>query len=263
VIATRVVTLAGDPEHEAVVSAQLNLRSDIELVLRCVDRGELLGSIRGAALDAIVSVGAPPWLDGQCAEEAAERGLIVVGITDDDFENDRLRSLGAIVLPLDSSVDEIMTACLSVPPPTPADAEPSAACGKLAAVWGPKGAPGRTRVAIELAFEIAASESSTLLIDGDAYGGDVLQLLGILDELPTVIWAARMAAKDQLTPEVLEHELIRTIPTGPAVLPGIPRADLWAEISDFGWRTLLATARSFFRFTVCDVGFCLEPEASP
>lgn len=42
----------------------------------------------------------------------------------------------------------------------------------------------------------------------------------------------------------------------------MPRADLWADISDRGWRALLAIARASFGFTICDVGFCLEPETS-
>jgi len=43
----------------------------------------------------------------------------------------------------------------------------------LAAVWGPKGAPGRTTVAVNLAFEAAAAGGEVLLVDADTYGGAV------------------------------------------------------------------------------------------
>jgi Mrp family chromosome partitioning ATPase len=43
----------------------------------------------------------------------------------------------------------------------------------LAAVWGPKGGPGRTTVAVNLAFEAAAASGEVLLVDADTYGGAV------------------------------------------------------------------------------------------
>jgi Mrp family chromosome partitioning ATPase len=43
----------------------------------------------------------------------------------------------------------------------------------LAAVWGPKGGPGRTTVAVNLAFEAAATGGEVLLVDADTYGGAV------------------------------------------------------------------------------------------
>jgi Mrp family chromosome partitioning ATPase len=43
----------------------------------------------------------------------------------------------------------------------------------MAAVWGLKGAPGRTTVAVNLAFEAAAARGEVLLVDADTYGGAV------------------------------------------------------------------------------------------
>jgi hypothetical protein len=99
-------------------------------------------------------------------------------------------------------------------------------------------------------------------VDGDPYGGDVLQLLGITEELPTVIWAARMAAKDEADPARLLLDLRRAGRDGPIVLPGLPRAELWADVSDYGWRRWLTVARATFRNTICDIGGCIEPETN-
>lgn len=261
----RVVTVGGDPEHEAQLAAQLGLRGDVELVLRCVDRVELLAGIRGGGLDAIVSVGAPAWFDRQAAEEAAERAIRIVGITDDAREGERLSGFGAVLLTLDAAVDDIIESCRDLPARDPVvrSLQPSVPRGKLVSVWGSKGAPGRTSIAIELAAELSATEPETLMIDGDPYGGDILQLLGVTEELPTIVWAARMAAKEELDAHSLTTELRRTDSDGPVLLPGLPRAELWPEISDFGWRQLLTVAKASFLFTVCDVGFCLEPDSSP
>jgi MinD-like ATPase involved in chromosome partitioning or flagellar assembly len=262
----RVVTLAGDPDREAGLASELDGRRDVELVLRCVDRVELLGALRSGAVDAIVSVGAPTWFEKQEAFEASQAGIVVVGVVRDPLDADRLAELGAGLLPTEASVQEIIDRCRSSEPlPTPVQAgyHSNGDRGRLVAVWGPKGAPGRTRVSIELAAELAVAESSTLLIDGDPYGGDVVQMLGIVEELPSVLWAARLAARGQLDNIRLAADLRRAGPRGPVVLPGIPRAELWPDVSEFGWRALLEVATSSFRYAVCDVGFCIETAASP
>jgi MinD-like ATPase involved in chromosome partitioning or flagellar assembly len=261
----RIVTLAGDSEQEAALAGSLNSSSDVELVLRCVDRVELLAAIRSGGLDAIVSVGAPVWFDRQEADEAERAGIRVVGAVNWPPDADRLASLGASLIPLDAGVDDIIERCrsteLSPRRPLPSS-QLSVPTGRLIAVWGPKGAPGRTTIAIELAAELALTDGSTLLIDGDPYGGDVLQLLGVAEELPTIVWAARMAAKDELDAARLALDLRRAGRAGPILLPGLPRAELWADISEYGWRQLLTVVRAAFRRTVCDTGFCLEPDVA-
>lgn len=257
----RLVTLAGNPEREPEVAAQLADHSNVDLLLRCMDRMELLATMRGGGIDAIVCVGAPSWFDAASAEEAARAGLRIVGVVDDAIEADRLAALGASLIPAGSSAAEILSRCMSgeVPPPPPRpSSQPSKPDGRLLAVWGPKGAPGRSSIAIELAYEIAAADSACLLIDGDPYGGDLVQMLGFLEEVPTVVWAAASAAKNELDAARLELDLRRSGPDGPVVLPGLPRGTLWPDVSDFGWRQLLTVARSSFSSTVCDCGFSIE-----
>ena len=262
----RIVTLAGDPDREAALAREIDGRRDVELVLRCVDRVELLAALRSDSVDAIVSVGAPAWFDKQEAFEASQAGIVVVGLVRDAPDADRLAELGAGLLPSEAPVQEVIDRCRTSEP-LPAPVQPghhsNGDRGRLIAVWGPKGAPGRTRVAIELAAELAADQPSTLLIDGDPYGGDVVQMLGIVEELPSVVWAARLAARGQLDNLRLAEDLRRAGRSGPVVLPGLPRAELWADVSAFGWRALLEVAASSFKYTVCDVGFCIETVSSP
>jgi MinD-like ATPase involved in chromosome partitioning or flagellar assembly len=213
-----------------------------------------------------VSVGAPTWFDKQEAFEASQVGIVVVGLVRDAPDADRLAELGAGLLPSEAPVQEIIDRCRSsepLPPPAQPAHNANGDRGRLIAVWGPKGAPGRTRVAIELAAAFAANEPSTLLIDGDPYGGDVLQMLGIVEELPSIVWAARLAARGQLDNIRLTADLRRAGTDGPIVLPGLPRAELWADVSEFGWRGLVDVAVSSFKHIVCDVGFCIETAVSP
>jgi Mrp family chromosome partitioning ATPase len=104
----------------------------------------------------------------------------VVGVApagDEDSER-RLRQLGLHHVGSDAdppaALVDLTRAALSAEPapgpPTPPDAPPPPdhdVAHILLAVWGPKGAPGRTTVAVNLAFEAAP------LVDADTYGGAV------------------------------------------------------------------------------------------
>jgi MinD-like ATPase involved in chromosome partitioning or flagellar assembly len=130
----------------------------------------------------------------------------------------------------------------------------------LVAVWGPKGAPGRTTIAVNLAFEALPIAGETLLVDADTYGGSISQTLGFLDEHPGLAWAARLSSRGALDGPKLWQATQRAGPGGPRVLSGLPRADLWTEVRPGTWQSLLELFRVGFEITVIDLGFCLEEE---
>ena len=259
----RVVTVAGEPEAEARFATALARRHDAEVVFRCVDRVELLAAIRGASPDLVVCVGSPGWLDRGACDEAVGGRIPVVGLTSSPEGAEALSRLGILVLPATADVERVLAVRSSgdaLPEAPAALARSLEERGRLVSVWGPKGAPGRSTVAVELAAELAHSGASTVLVDADTYGGDLAQMLGVVEELPTIVWACRAAARPDGDP--LEG-LRRTAPRGPALIPGTARSDLWRDVADFGWRELLARLRGAFEHAVVDVGFCLEGATSP
>jgi MinD-like ATPase involved in chromosome partitioning or flagellar assembly len=131
--------------------------------------------------------------------------------------------------------------------------------GRVLAVWGPTGAPGRTTVALGLASEIAARGRSTLLVDGDVYGGVLAQLLGVLDEAPGLAAAARLANNGQLHLAALA-QLARAITPSLRLLSGISRADRWPELRPAALESVLGLTRSLAAVTVVDCAFCLEQD---
>jgi Flp pilus assembly CpaE family ATPase len=131
--------------------------------------------------------------------------------------------------------------------------------GRVIAVWGPTGAPGRTTVALGIASEIAALRRSTLLIDGDVYGGVAAQLLGVLDEAPGLAAAARLANNGQLHLAALA-QLARSVTPTLRLLSGISRADRWPELRPAALESVLGLARSLASASVIDCAFCLEQD---
>jgi MinD-like ATPase involved in chromosome partitioning or flagellar assembly len=131
--------------------------------------------------------------------------------------------------------------------------------GRLVAVWGPTGAPGRTTLAVTLATEAARLGVNTLLADADVYGAVIAQALGLLDESPGLAAAVRQANAGNLDVIALA-KLARVVSPQLRVLTGIARADRWPELRPSGLSAVYALARRLAALTVVDCGFCLEQD---
>ena len=260
-MSVRVITLAGDADTEAAITSRLS-DTDIDVYMRCMDRVGVLAALRVGALNAVVAVGAPSWLDRELVTEIRAAGVGFIGMAGDPFEAEHLLDLGALLLPTEADAGQIAAACsAAVAEPEEKSTERSRR-GHITAVWGPKGAPGRTSVAIETACALARRYPATALVDADMYGGDILQLLGIQEELPTLVWATRMAVKEELDEGQIAEGLRRVGRNGPVLVPGISRAELWPEVTATGWRVLIQVLQRHFDHLVVDTGFCLEPVES-
>src|SRR5262249_46144519 len=150
---------------------------------RCVDLAELLAAAATGQARAVVLSADLRHLDGEALAGLAATGLAVVGLTTpgDAAAEQRLRRLGVPeVLPADADAADVSAAVLRAvahveerrsaggrdrvartnldrsDPATalahrPVTREPSASVpcpGRVVAVWGPTGAPGRTTVAV-------------------------------------------------------------------------------------------------------------------
>ncbi len=143
-------------------------------------------------------------------------------------------------------------------PDTP-DAPETQGAGRVLAVWGPAGAPGRSTVAVALASELARRRLSTLLVDADPQAGSIAQQLGVLDEVSGLLAAARLA-----TAGVLEERLAsvqRSLGPHLRLVTGLPRADRWSEVRPGSLEHLLELARAQGHVVV-DTGASLEDDPS-
>jgi Mrp family chromosome partitioning ATPase len=131
--------------------------------------------------------------------------------------------------------------------------------GRLVAVWGPAGAPGRSTVALGLAAELAERRVPTLLVDADVYGGAIAQMLAVLDEVSGLLAAARLANTGSLDLAAL-HGQIREVNPYLRVLTGLPRADRWPQLRPAALSQVLHVARQMAPTVVVDCGFCLEQD---
>jgi MinD-like ATPase involved in chromosome partitioning or flagellar assembly len=138
-------------------------------------------------------------------------------------------------------------------------AEAGSVEGRVIAVWGPAGSPGRSTIAVNLAAELAGFGRSALLVDADPYGGVVAQLIGVLDEAPGLAAAARLAHAGSLDVPRLTDVALELRPEL-RVLTGITRAERWLELRPAAISVVLDLARAIASVTVVDCGFCLEQD---
>ncbi|MEP6761569.1 MAG: chromosome partitioning protein [Sporichthyaceae bacterium] len=287
-----VLTAVTGASWEAALVANLERsHAGITVVRRCVDLPDLLAAAAAGTARAVLLSAELRRLDRDALSRLAAARVAVVGLVapGDDAAEQRLRQLGLVhVLPADAPAADIATAVtqalqdqadpgaysspLSALPDL--DLEQSSAgrhvtagfeapieagTGRLVAVWGPTGAPGRTTVAVGLATELACSGVHTLLADADVYGGVVAQVLGFLDEAPGLAAAVRLANNGQLD----LAGLARVAPVaGPGlrVLTGISRAARWPELRPAALEQVWSLARSLAAVTVVDCGFALEQD---
>lgn len=129
--------------------------------------------------------------------------------------------------------------------------------GRLVAVWGATGAPGRTTVAIGLAAELAQRERRTLLLDADPYGGAVGLHLAVLDDVSGLLAASRLANTGQLDEQRLSG-LARSLGQQLRVVTGLPRPGRWTEVRPAAYADVLEVARGLDDVVVVDTGFGIE-----
>jgi MinD-like ATPase involved in chromosome partitioning or flagellar assembly len=259
-------------------------RSDhgVTVVRRCVDVSELLAVAATGTGQAALLSAELRRLDSDAVARLEAAGVAVVGLVEpgDERAADRLRQLGVRrVLPADANPDAIAQALREAVAGAPSSgrdvADPRAALpvlgapeeaedppvgsGRVVAVWGPTGAPGRTTVAVGIADEVSRLGVSALLVDADVYGGVIAQLLGLLDESPGLAGAARLAGSGSLDAAALVR-LAWAVRPHLRVLTGLARADRWPELRPRAIAAVLEEARRLAEVTVVDCAFSLEDD---
>jgi MinD-like ATPase involved in chromosome partitioning or flagellar assembly len=255
--------------------------SGLTVVRRCVDVADLLAAVATGHGRAVLLSADLRRLDREVLGRLAASQVAVVGVAPvgDEQAERRLRQLGVgHVVTAEATTGEVSAAVhraiekMSDRPGhvgTGDDGDRKESVnglaglqttvGRLVAVWGPTGAPGRTTIAVNLAAEAALLGRSALLADADTYGGAVAQVLGLLDEAPGLAGAARSANNGQLNlPTLARHA--RQLTPRLRVLTGITRTERWPEIRPAALEVVWALARGLAELTVVDCGFCLEQD---
>ncbi len=257
-----VVVCAGGAAWELpLVRAFQRRELGVHVARRCVDHGELLGTALRDRPAAVMLDAALTWLDRDLVASLRRAGVETFAIGNSARPLDRL---GVRCFESDTTPEAIAAALYSLEPVPVADVdssnridgEPDGVAGRMIAVWGGAGSPGRTTVATHAALQSARHGARTLLIDGDVWSASIAQLLE-LQESPSLAQAARLAADGWPRPF---DTTLQTGPEGLAVLTGLARAELWPEVRETAWRAVLATVITQYDVVVVDLAAPIEED---
>lgn len=242
---TRVAVAACGAHWEAAALAEIERDPALLLVRRCVDVADLLATAGTHRLDAALVALDSPGLDGGVVERLIDLGVRPCAVEADGSH-----------LGIDHMVALGRLASIGTEPVVPRERahEP----GRLVAVWGPTGAPGRSSLAVSVAAAAAANGHRTVLVDADAYGGSISQLLGVLDEVSGVMAACRDVNRGR--PDGIAGHLLSLGSTW-HLLTGVPRADMWHHLRPDALETVLRTLRHDHDLVVVDCGFGVDAGA--
>ncbi|GAA3539969.1 AAA family ATPase [Nocardioides daeguensis] len=272
---TVVLLVSSGAAWESRALTALNDHPGTVLLRRCVDVADLLAAARTGQADVAVVATDLPGLDHGVVDDLLQHGVRVVGVaTDPDLTGTHAARIGIVTVLAAGRVAELADLVSGLPadpthpapayddlpvldPTDPAPGRDAGPAGRVLAVWGAGGAPGRTTLASGLAGELARRGLTTLLVDADPHGGAVAQQLGVLDEVSGLLAAARLVGAGTLDERFVTVQ--RRLSDHLRVLTGLPRPDRWVELRPGILTAIVERARQDGQ-VVLDTGFSLEPD---
>ncbi|MFJ5860535.1 CpaE family protein [Pseudarthrobacter sp. NPDC092439] len=278
-----VVTVGQDRD---LVGGLERLHGPVTVVRRCSELPELLAACQSGLARAAVVAEGTEGLTASLVDRLGAVGVAVIALTDRPDEAARLLGIGVAsaltgVEPAELSdriaeaVEHLTgqghasrssmadtAALLTAVPAGPGEGPDDPGPGRIIALWGPAGSPGRTTLAVNVAGELAADGKDVILVDADSYGASVAAVLGLLDESAGLAQACRLADQGVLDAAALAR-VAASVATAQGtfrVLTGITRADRWTELRAPALAKVLERARQLADVVVVDAGFCLEAD---
>ncbi|MDY4493032.1 AAA family ATPase [Schaalia hyovaginalis] len=280
------VALLADPEDEGRIVQAVDARADLKVVRRCADLPEVRAAVRAGIADLVVLRAAEPDLDALVIEELRIGGAGVVLLVDASTRA-QARSLGADALALKDDAEGIVEALearirggigLVTSDSMPPDPFEEAACpardlgsdaglgpdappsdktgtegpqGRIVAVWGTSGAPGRSTLALGIAHALA-EDSPTILIDGDLRNPSLAHMAGIPVDSSGIAALSRAALRGALDGLGLEGALI-PYTDHLSILTGLTTPHRWREVGPAALDAIVTAAARMSPWVVVDL----------
>ena len=259
------IILAADgiPQEVALVAAAAG--AGMTVMRRPVDAAELLAAAACDRAMPVVLAASLPRMSRDVCQRVLADGRPVVGLSVDAKSEERLRDLGVVtIVDAGQAADDVAARISgilgSTAPSVPAvAAEHNPGRGRLIAVWGPSGAPGRSVTAVGLSESLVSLGRRTCTIDADLQAPALGLHLGIREDVSGLVVACRQADHGSLDVRAL-HSAARAISPTWSVLLGIGRPEQQSHVHPSSVTAVLARSVEAFDVTVVDLSATIPQE---
>lgn len=257
---------------ESVLVSKLIAGHRDRKIRRCVDVVELLADVATGLADVVIVDADFPRLDATTVGRLTTGTRLVIGVSADEAGEARLRQLGIrSTVGIDPrspavAVDQVYALIGSATPataqPNPVALSPGAdpeaetdqqiLAGRVVAVWGPAGAPGRTTVALALAEACGALGADSIVIDADTTAAGVAPALAMTADASGLVAACRHSEQGALDVPALAR-LSHSVDSRYRILTGLPAANRRSEVRPAALSGLLDVARALCDWVIVDL----------
>lgn len=131
--------------------------------------------------------------------------------------------------------------------------------GELFFVGGFGGGTGKSRLAIEVAYQLANSKKRTLLVDADTYGPSLLQLFGLPATTAGLLEVCRKVERKSGGQDLIFESSIE-VEKNLNLIPGLVKSSRWIDFRQSALKDFWERCLTEFECVVVDAGPVFEPE---
>lgn len=264
---SRVLLCVPDLEHSHALRSFL-IERGFSVVRDCVDAVDLAAAALVEPGLCVVISQRTQRLTADVLHRLAGHVARIVLIGEEPFIIANTPSLTQIELPADA--DELAMKVGAALTRTDVDAEVAYVAapdqtshqGKVVALWGTSGAPGRSTLAIALADQAARSGVLTCLVDADIEGAAIGTHVGLAREGDSLLLACRLAERSALNQESASSVLTEVAP-GLRVLSGLSDPHRWPEVTAQAATAVIEWAAQTHSLVVVDASAGLADTSDP
>jgi MinD-like ATPase involved in chromosome partitioning or flagellar assembly len=267
-VKTEILIAFGEATWQLEIINSLNNQKEIKIRRRCIDNVDLLAAAQLNGNCKVILTSDFPDLNLETIKKLNELKceIFAIYLKDDISGAEKLINSGIKNLypfretDLDKTVQDLLDTILGNTKIVAENLEDSFKIPGLISIWGSSGSPGRTSLAINLAFVLAQKKLPTLLIDLDAVSPSLAASLGLVSEVSGISSVIHDAIKLKFNSQSLDSNLFE-VQNNLHVLTGITNSKRWPELRTEGLISVLQYCSQQYANIVCDLSSIL-PEAN-
>lgn len=221
---------------------------------RCADLPDLMGRAGAGAADGALLSPLVAGVDALVVSQLRARGCRAVGWVAGATQTELARRSGLAECVADPVDADVLRSVLTAPQPA-STVGPAVGAGRVIAVWGPPGSPGRSTIAALLAVGAQRAGESVLMIDADLAAPQWQLLIEPQQRPAGLIVAARRAASGSAD----IADLLLPIADSIALLPGVAEPERWLEVAPGSAAAVLGAAAATAQTVIIDLPSDIRP----